>query len=208
MDGRYLNQLSEVESLMLKLERDPIHCAHVGGLALQLFDQLISLHGYGEEERKLLEFASLLHDIGWAINEKEHHKHSMNLILDAPMPSFQIRDKRLVANIARYHRRALPKLKHREYAELSFEDRSRVCRLAALLRIADALDRSHAGRVKQIECIFMNHSCVLSLAGERPLTEEMNAIERKKDLFSDIYGLDVKVESKVGKKRKYQISVA
>jgi exopolyphosphatase / guanosine-5'-triphosphate,3'-diphosphate pyrophosphatase len=208
MDCRYLNQLSEVEDLMLKLERDPIHCAHVGGLALQLFDQLILQHGYSEEERRLLEFSALLHDIGWSVSEKKHHIHTMNLVLDAPMPSFPIHEKRLLANIARYHRRSLPKLKHGEYADLSFEDRSRVCRLAALLRIADALDRSHAGRVKQVHCIFLNHSCILSLAGDRPLTEEMKAIERKKDLFTDIYGLDIRVESKVSKKRNYIITAA
>ena len=207
MTDDYQAQLDEVHKLMLELEKDPVHTAHVRNLVSQLYDQLHPIHLSGSQERKLLEYAALLHDIGWAVGEKQHHKHSMRLILDASLPSLSDQEKQIVANVARYHRRSTPKLKHTEYAWLTWEDQQLVCRLAALLRVADALDRSHKGRVKQIECLLSDHTCTLSLAGERPFTEELRAVKRKKNLFTDFYGMDLQVDGEKVKKSEMAESV-
>jgi len=201
------NPLDEAQGLMMELERDPAHCVHVLNLSTQLYDQLTLLHNYGPEERRFLECAALLHDIGWSIGEKQHHKHSMRLILSTPLPSMSDREKRIIANVARYHRRAIPKLKHSEYAWLAWEDQQVVCRLSALLRLADALDRSHERRVQQIECLLSDHICILSLAGKRPLTEELEAVERKKGLFTETYAMDLRVEGETTMKNGMALSL-
>ncbi|MFL6103441.1 MAG: HD domain-containing protein [Actinomycetes bacterium] len=122
---------------------DEAHARQVTTLALSLFDQTSALHGLGPAERGLLEVAGLLHDVGYAISESDHHKHSLYLIRNADLDGFSARERDLVANIARYHRKALPADRHAEYMALDDDDRTLVRRLAALLRLADGLDADH-----------------------------------------------------------------
>jgi exopolyphosphatase/guanosine-5'-triphosphate,3'-diphosphate pyrophosphatase len=110
---------------------------------LSLFDQTSALHGLGPAERGLLEVAGLLHDVGYAVAQSAHHKHSLYLIRNADLDGFSARERDLVANIARYHRKALPADRHAEYMALDDDDRTLVRRLAALLRLADGLDADH-----------------------------------------------------------------
>src|SRR4029453_14508255 len=109
-------------------------CRQVTTLALSLFDQTASLHGLGPAARGLLEVAGLLHDVGYAISQSNHHKHSLYLIRNADLDGFGARERDLVANIARYHRKALPADRHAEYMALDDDDRTLVRRLAALFR--------------------------------------------------------------------------
>src|SRR4051794_32525100 len=108
------------------------HSEHVTRLCLQLFDQLTHLHGLGQRERELIEFGALLHDIGWHISGKKHHCHSLYLILHGNLKGFDDEEVRVIANVARYHRKSPPKPSHEEYASLPIGAK-RVVRVGAAL---------------------------------------------------------------------------
>lgn len=127
------------------------HSHHVAKLALQLFDQTVPLHRLGEREREWLDYAALLHDIGYLINPQQHHKHTQYLITQSEIDGLAAEEIEIIANIARYHRRALPKLKHVAFEALSIKNRRIVQKLAALLRIADGLDRSQFAVVQRLK---------------------------------------------------------
>ncbi|RJP34637.1 MAG: HD domain-containing protein [Candidatus Omnitrophota bacterium] len=181
-------KLDEAMTLMRELEQDPAHAVHVARLSVALFDQLVELHGCGISERVLLECAALMHDIGWSISTKKHHKHSLLLILQAELPSFDERERQIVANTARYHRQSLPKAKHGEFRLLDEADQQLVRKLASLLRIADGLDRTHGGAVAGCECRFDAKACVIVLHAPSSCKKELQAVQRKKNLFEETFG--------------------
>ncbi len=137
---------------------DQGHFLQVTRLALRLFDYLRPLHRRGDDERVQLQAAALLHDIGWADGQRGHHKSSMRRILDAAELPMDERERKIVALIARYHRRALPREKHPYFRDLESEDRRRVRELGCLLRIADGLDYSHDSGVEDLEVQVLDHS--------------------------------------------------
>ena len=120
-------------------------------LSVELFHGFQSLHGRGEAALELLCCAAWLHDVGVPVDPRGHHKHALRLIMSSPMPEFSTREKGIVANIARYHRKALPKPAHAPYAALDGEEQGIVRDLAALLRIADGLDRAHFEAVQYVQ---------------------------------------------------------
>jgi exopolyphosphatase / guanosine-5'-triphosphate,3'-diphosphate pyrophosphatase len=132
---------------------DEPHCRQVTALALSLFDQTTSLHGLGPPERELLEAAGLLHDVGYAVAQSARHKHSLYLIRNADLDGWTPRELLMVANVARYHRKALPSERHDDYMALEAADRAVVRRLAALLRVAEGLDADHLQVVEQVEVV-------------------------------------------------------
>lgn len=123
------------------------HARQVARLAAQLFEATQPLHELDVHALRLLDRAALLHNTGMLIEARRHHKHSYRLIKETTLPDFSKEERHEIACIARYHRRALPSTSHEEFAALSRKARKRVSALAALVRIADALDYSHDGRV-------------------------------------------------------------
>ena len=128
---------------------EELHSRHVQELALQIFDQIGERLGCEPGERDLLSDAALLHDIGYHINYENHHKHSYHLISHAELLGMSPVEQVIIANVARYHRGPRPKKKHRNYAGLDKPSRQVVKRLSGILRVADGLDRGHAGAVSQ-----------------------------------------------------------
>src|SRR6185436_11596129 len=139
---------------------DAPHSHHVARLAARIFDDTHELHGMGESERKLLEYAALLHDIGYHIAHNNHHKHALYLIKNAEMPGFTVNEIALMATTVRYHRGSLPKTgmpkrskrEHEDYRGLERTQRSTLLKLASILQIADGLDRSHRQLVREVRC--------------------------------------------------------
>src|SRR5579872_4109627 len=123
------------------------HARQVTRLSMQLFEATLPLHKLDEKALRILERAAFLHNAGMVVAVRRHHKISYRLIKDAALPDFTEKERHEIACIARYHRRALPSTSHEEYAVLSRSARKRVSALSALLRVADALDYSHDGRV-------------------------------------------------------------
>ena len=168
---------------------DEPHCRQVTALALSLFDQTAELHGLGPVERELLEAAGLLHDIGFAVAQSSHHKHSLYLIRNADLDGWSPRELLLVANVARYHRKALPSERHADFMALDDPDRVVVRKLAALLRVADGLDADHFQVVEQVVVVPGGRSLRLELRARDEPDLDVWAAERNADLFALEFGL-------------------
>ncbi len=167
---------------------------HVGALAVNLFDLLRDLHGYGEGERRLVEAAAVLRNVGHHINYQRHHIHTYHLVRHANLPGFTPREIELIANIARYHRRGVPRKQHPNFSCLSRSDRERVRRLAAIVRFVDGLDRSHRQRVQNIEVSLHKRRLHITLIAAEAVDLELWGGMQKKDLLERAYGLDVTLE--------------
>src|SRR5438552_1655204 len=135
------------------LVEDWPHARQVAELAVQLFQATQLLHHLDTRALRLLERGAFLHNAGMLIEVRRHHKHSFRLIKETKLPDFSDQERHEIACIARYHRRALPSTEHEEFASLGHTARKRVSALASLLRIADALDYSHDGRVLQLASV-------------------------------------------------------
>jgi exopolyphosphatase/guanosine-5'-triphosphate,3'-diphosphate pyrophosphatase len=176
-----------------KYHFDQDHSLQVAKLSLRLFDQLRSLHGLGAADRRILQAAALLHDIGQFVSFKGHHKHSLYLISNTELPNFSHHDMQLVANVARYHRKAHPADHHHDFTALSENERVRVTRLASLLRIADALDREHVQRVTDLTAKVTDTELTLWLDGTAGLLMEGWSLKKKANLFHKVFGRKVKL---------------
>ena len=164
---------------------DPSHSEHVTTLALSLFDGLQALHGYGPGERRLLEIAGRLHDIGWSrVVSGKHHKVSRDLILELDIPGLEERDRLLCALIARYHTKALPdESRHRQFASLDSDRRGLVEWLAGMLRVADGLDCSHAKVIRGLACDVGGKTIVIRLEAPGDCRVEIEGARKKQDLL-------------------------
>jgi exopolyphosphatase / guanosine-5'-triphosphate,3'-diphosphate pyrophosphatase len=163
------------------------HSEHVARLCLELFDALRPMHGLGTEQRELIEYGALLHDIGWHIARERHHKHSQYLILHGDLKNFTREEIRIIANIARYHRKAKPKSSHKAFARLSAQGRRVVGIGAALLRIADGLDRSHSGAVSGLSCRITRKRVEITLKSRGDAELELWAARSKRDFFDAVF---------------------
>jgi len=184
-------------ALARKYHADLEHAEKVRELALSLFDQTFSLHGMGAEERVLLEAAAMLHDIGAFVSASAHHKHAHYLIRSSDLVGLSAAEREIVALAVRYHRRSHPKRTHVDFQERTREERDRVVRIAAILRLADALDREHQTKVASVEARIGRRHLDLVLkpakAADGDLTLEHWAVRRKGSLFEEAFGLQPRV---------------
>ena len=185
--------MTEVLRLMISFGWESDHAVQVRELALDLFDQLKDLHRLGDWERRILEAAALLHDIGFSVSEKKHHKHSYRLIRAQQLPDFTGSEVELIANVARYHRKAHPKKKHPNLSGLSREERVVVSKLSGILRLADGMDRSHLSSVKELQCRMEGDRLFVAVRGELEVGLDIMAGNRKRGLFEQVYGVKVVV---------------
>jgi len=168
------------------------HARQVERLSVQMFIATQPLHELDESALRLLERGAFLHNTGMMIESRRHHKHSYRLIKETELPDFNDDERHEIACIARYHRRALPSMSHEEYAALSRSARKRVSALAALVRIADALDWSHDSRVLRLAAerdLCDDHTWTISL-WVRPLADlddELEHAYEKADLFEKVF---------------------
>ncbi|QQL46149.1 HD domain-containing protein [Sulfuriroseicoccus oceanibius] len=174
---------------------DPNHAQQVERLSTSLFDTLEHLHQLGSRERLLLSAAAILHETGNFITPRAHHKHSYYIIRHSEIFGLSAADTEIVALIARYHRHSPPKPTHQGYSELSREDRMIVSKLAAILRVADALDRAHAQRVQDVNIRLSDSRLHIGIEDIGDVAVEQLAMTSKADMFQNIYGLEVVLES-------------
>jgi exopolyphosphatase/guanosine-5'-triphosphate,3'-diphosphate pyrophosphatase len=165
------------------------HALHVNNLALQLFDQTTYLHKLNGQAREYLEAAAILHEVGSFVSHTQHHRHSYYLIRNAELFGYTENEKEIIANVARYHRKSHPKLKHEGYDLLSNEDQVLVSKLAAFLRIADGLDRSHASHIQRVKIRKIGRNLrVRVFHTAKGHTElELWGANRKKQLFELVF---------------------
>jgi len=185
--------LRAAESLGEKYRYDASHARHVAELAVRLFDLLKTEHRLGPRHRLLLQVACILHEIGGYVGSRAHHKHSYYLLMNSPLFGLRGHEPEIVAHVARYHRRAMPKRSHAEFMALRREDRLVVAKLAALLRVADALDRGHAQQAKDLTIEKSPEELRITVKGAADLALERRALQAKSDLFQDTYGMEIRL---------------
>ncbi|OGU13401.1 MAG: exopolyphosphatase [Geobacteraceae bacterium GWC2_53_11] len=167
---------------------DEPHSRHVAKISLSIFDGLAKEFGLKKNDRRLLEAAALLHDVGYFISYNSHHKHSHHLIRHAELFGFSPREREMTALIARYHRKSLPKKKHPEYERLEPKDQQLVSRLGGILRLSDGLDRRRSGLVEVVALSRSGLTFTLKLLGTEDISVEIFGGNAKKDLFEKAFG--------------------
>lgn len=178
-----------------KYDFDRSHARHVAELSGKLFRALQTEHGLDHRYETILYVAALLHEIGLYVSHGAYHKHTMYLIQNSEIFGLSMDDLQLVALVARYHRRASPQSTHEGYAVLNRELRVAVSKLAALLRIAIALDETRSQRITEIACSSTADQLVITVPGVHDLSVEQLAIEQASILFREIFGSSVLLRS-------------
>lgn len=180
--------LSAARSLGRKYQYDEQHAERVCELATRIFDKLKLEQRMNDTHRLYLEVASLLHDIGLFISPRAHHKHSYYLISSSDLFGLRQRELDIIANVARYHRRALPQRSHLPFVSLTRDDRMLVSKLAAILRVANALDKGLSQKALELKVFSEGDLLVLEAQNESDLSMEKNAIAGRANLFAEVFG--------------------
>ncbi|MEX0820848.1 MAG: Ppx/GppA phosphatase family protein [Rhodothermales bacterium] len=176
-----------------RFDWDQKHVQHVTAIALQLFDACRPLHKLGSHPRELLEFASLLHDIGYYISRSSHHKHSLYLIKQADWTGFHPYEVDVMAHVARYHRRSTPKDRHSAYRKLPEESKRLVNQLGSFLRLANGLDRSHIQNVERLNAKLTDDELHIHIMTKSDPQLEVWGGKRSSDLFKKTFDVDVRI---------------
>jgi exopolyphosphatase/guanosine-5'-triphosphate,3'-diphosphate pyrophosphatase len=172
------------------------HAHRVASYAETIFDALAPNFGLDRHSRTLLSAAALLHDVGYSIAHEAHHKHALYLIMHAELTGFSEAERLVIANVARYHRRSLPKERHADFDSLGRADRETVWRLGGILRVADALDRTHEGRVRDLKCEVAKDTLRFVVRGRESCEREIAAAESKSDMFQQAFDLNITFEER------------
>ena len=173
---------------------DARHAANVAGIAAALFEKLRRNFEFAPRAAVLLEVAAFLHDIGRFVDTRQHHKHSCYLIGNLQLPGVSDAELHVVAAVARYHRKSAPKESHPEYMLLSAEDKVTVLKLAAILRVADALDCTRQGRFGRMKLVLRGHTLVIQVPASGDFRQERLYLELKGGMFNEVFGLELKIE--------------
>ncbi len=175
---------------------DELHSTQVNRLAMKIFAAVAAKKQLSARHGQLLEAGALLHDIGYFIGYDRHHKHSYHLIRHANLFGFTPREREVIANIARYHRKAKPKKSHENFFQLNVEDQALVRKLGGILRLADGLDRRRNRQISDIACRVHEDNFELKLFGKDDLSVELYGAQSKGDLFEAAfdYRLNITIE--------------
>jgi exopolyphosphatase / guanosine-5'-triphosphate,3'-diphosphate pyrophosphatase len=175
---------------------DLSHARQVARIAGSLWGQLAEPLDLAAEDRELIESAALVANVGYLINFEGHHKHSYHLIRNSELPGFERRQLQLLANVARYHRGSPPKQKHDHFHELSADDQHRVAALAAILRLALALDRTHQQHVAEVRARVTGDGVTINVQSNGDADVDVWAAERKVELFEKVFGRKVRFSAR------------
>lgn len=180
-----------VEQFARSAGLDITHVRQVSRIAGSLWEQLAGPLGLRADDRELIESAAILANVGYLINFEGHHKHSYHLILNSELPGFEREQLGVLATVARYHRGAPPKHKHPEYRRLREENQHRVAALAAILRLALALDRTHQQHVEEVVARVEKDHVQITVKAHGDADVDLWAARRKVELFEKVFGREV-----------------
>jgi exopolyphosphatase/guanosine-5'-triphosphate,3'-diphosphate pyrophosphatase len=196
-------EAASIKDASLRLGRryhfDEAHGEVVSNLAMQLFDDLGTLHGLGPRDRILLLAAALLHDIGDFVRYEGHHKHSHYVIAHSDIMGLTPAERDIVANVARYHRKSSPSLEHENFRALSREARAKVKMMASILRVADALDREHRRVITSVRARVEGGVLWLDIEGAESRALEEWTVRAKSGLLKETLGLEVRLEHPIAR---------
>jgi exopolyphosphatase / guanosine-5'-triphosphate,3'-diphosphate pyrophosphatase len=181
-----------------KYDFDQRHAEHVAQSCRVLFGALASQHRLPPRFERILTISALLHDIGLFISNRSHHKHSMYLIMNSDLFGLGARDLQMVALVARYHRRAFPRPTHDSYVALDRESRVAVLKMAAILRVADALDAGHNQQVRNVKAAVEPEGLIITVSDSMDLTLERHALQYKGQMFEQVFGMPIRLRENQG----------
>ena len=173
---------------------DAPHAASVAAASSRLFEKLRHYFSFPEHSALLLEAASYLHDIGRFVDTRQHHRHSWYLVSNTQLPGITASEHRIVAAMARYHGKTMPRETHAEYAALSQEERLAVLKLSAILRVADALDSRRNGELSDFKPVLRARTLKL-VTNAVDINSEKYNLKQKGALFEQVFGLELKLEN-------------
>jgi exopolyphosphatase/guanosine-5'-triphosphate,3'-diphosphate pyrophosphatase len=189
-----------VEQLAARCDDDLAHSSHVAALALQLYDATQLLHGLPRDCRDYLEAAALLANVGLVISHSKHHLHSYYVIRNSELAGLTDNEIEVIAQVARYHRKSAPKASHSEFQQLAVHDQRVVRTLAAILRLAIGLDRSHDGRVTSVRAERRGGALAVTAVAQSgaDVSLEVYTANERSALLAEVFGLSVAVDSVAG----------
>jgi exopolyphosphatase / guanosine-5'-triphosphate,3'-diphosphate pyrophosphatase len=185
------DRMDTVRRFARKCRSNERHCEHVAELAAKMFDALRDAYALPPGGRDILRAAAMLHDVGYLINHEKHHKHAYYLIMHGDLRGFSAREIELIANVARYHRRATPTKSHASVARLDRGERRLVRRLSGILRVADGLDRTHGQLVAGVRCRVGDGGVRMTVSATRDPAIELEDAKRKAGLFEKAFGTEL-----------------
>jgi exopolyphosphatase/guanosine-5'-triphosphate,3'-diphosphate pyrophosphatase len=189
-------KLLSVQAVGRRFGYEEVHARQVARLAETIFDSVAETYELTRHQRTLLSAAALLHDAGYHIAHDSHHKHTLYLIKHSELTGFSESERNVIANVARYHRGALPRERHLDFASLNQTDRDTVWRLGSIVRIADALDRRYDGRVRDLRCTLDGKLAHIQLRSDQPCDREIQAAEQKGDMFEQAFDCTLSFSSR------------
>lgn len=188
-------RMRSVLELVHKYEWHEAHSRHVAKIALKIFDHFHDQLELDDLDRELLEYAAYMHDIGYHISHKRHHKHALYIIRNSELMGFKEWEIEVMANVARYHRRSTPKARHPFYKSQPPELKDKIKKLSGILRVADGLDRSHYQNVQALDIESNGSVTTLKIKTEADPQLEIWGAQRKAALLEEVTGQQVKIES-------------
>lgn len=183
--------ITQARHILAAYDGDQPHAENVLALAVTIFNAAQKQHGLNANCLTILQTAALLHDTGISISHKGHHKYSAHIIENSGITELTDVQRRMAAQTARYHRKALPKKSHGGYAALTGTQKAVVKKLAAILRVADALDHTHQGLLRNAKAFIENDALYIKHPNSVYAWGEQESLNRKQNLFNLVFGLTV-----------------
>jgi exopolyphosphatase/guanosine-5'-triphosphate,3'-diphosphate pyrophosphatase len=187
----YSQIIASAVNLGRKFRFDETHSRHVANLCIILFDELGSIHGMNHRQRMMLETAAILHDIGAFIKASGHNKHGQYIVANSEIFGLHHDELDIIANVIRYHRGDTPSNADVEYISLQRDERILALKMASILRVAEALDRGHSQKIKNLTVDRRVDTIALHTNWGYDISLELMGMEEKSGLFQDTFGYKI-----------------
>lgn len=186
----YINDIiSSARYVAKRFKYDQPHSHQVEKFSLKLFDTMKAIHGMGERERLLLQLASILHDIGKFLSYENHYSYSSDIILASDLVGVSKEELEMIAQISKYHSSETPSENDIHYFSLSESKKIITAKLVAIIRMADALDRSHKQKIKNIDAIFKKGRLIIEGHSKENTVLEEWSFRKKSEFFTKVFGI-------------------
>jgi exopolyphosphatase/guanosine-5'-triphosphate,3'-diphosphate pyrophosphatase len=188
------DETAQVQRFAAACGVDLAHARQVAKLATQIYEGLSEHYELERNDVRLLDAAARMQDVGYLINYEGHHKHSYHLILHSALEGFRPEELEVIANVARYHRGATPKSKHENFARLSSTDQQRVRAMAAVLRLAGGLDRSHNQTIRAVSVVGSEKQIEFAVDADEYPEVDLWAARRRAGLFEQVFDAELTIQ--------------